>query len=111
MHELDEYLQHAGVKGMKWGVRKDRSGEKSKKSSDDAPKEKGAIRERLDSRKREREWETLTRRMHKMSTEELQFAAKRSQIETEYQNLVNTKVRIGNDPLKTRLATKEERKL
>lgn len=22
MHELDEFIQHAGVKGMKWGVRK-----------------------------------------------------------------------------------------
>jgi hypothetical protein len=40
MHELDEVLQHFGVKGMRWGVRRDNPGS-SKTKVNDATKKRG----------------------------------------------------------------------
>ena len=48
---LDTQLQHVGVKGMKWGVRKSR---KSKdRASETTPKPKSTVRKYIDSNKRE----------------------------------------------------------
>ena len=48
---LDTQLQHVGVKGMKWGVRKSR---KSKdRASETTPKPKSTVRKNIDSNRRE----------------------------------------------------------
>ena len=48
---LDTQLQHVGVKGMKWGVRKSR---KSKdRASETTPKPKSTVRKYIDSNRRE----------------------------------------------------------
>lgn len=43
---MNNYLQHYGVKGMKWGVRKDRKGKKPKKEISTAKYRKQALARR-----------------------------------------------------------------
>ena len=48
---LDTQLQHVGVKGMKWGVRKSRTSKD--RASETTPKPKSTVRKDIDSNKRE----------------------------------------------------------
>ena len=48
---LDTQLQHFGVKGMKWGVRKSRTSKD--RASETTPKPKSTVRKHIDSNKRE----------------------------------------------------------
>ena len=48
---LDTQLQHVGVKGMKWGVRKSRTSKD--RASETTPKPKSTVRKYIDSNKRE----------------------------------------------------------
>ena len=48
---LDTELQHVGVKGMKWGVRKSRTSKD--RASETTPKPKSTVRKYIDSNKRE----------------------------------------------------------
>ena len=48
---LDTQLQHVGVKGMKWGVRKSRTSKD--RASETTPKPKSTVRKHIDSNKRE----------------------------------------------------------
>ena len=66
-------IQHHGVKGMKWGVRK---------------KVKQGISERWNSAKRERSWSKLRMELDSMSPADLQKNLKRLRTENEYKQLV-----------------------
>ena len=61
-------IQHYGVKGMKWGVRK-------------------AVKTRSDSAKRERSWKKQYRDRGKMSDDELRNVVNRLRLENEFAKL------------------------
>jgi hypothetical protein len=74
--ELDDFLAHYGVKGMKWGIRKDRSsttGRRSEKSDD----RKTVDRLQRESRKKSRT----------LSNQELKLVNERLRLESEYRKL------------------------
>ena len=105
MHKLDAVLKHYGVKGMRWGVVRDRNRpggadgvpEKLKVSTDEgmvAPStvtKKGKIRKNLDSLKRERDWNKVVKEMDKLSTSDITLVSKRLGLENELKKYSNTK--------------------
>ena len=62
----ERYLEHAGVKGMKWGVRKSDSSSRVKKT-----KKPGVIRESVSSLKRESDWAKKSKNARSLSDAEL----------------------------------------
>jgi hypothetical protein len=119
MPTTEEILQHAGIKGMKWGVRRNRNqpggadgkdnSSSSKRSgkdeasdskgsakggssssskdgsnaADGAPAKKGFIKTRMDSSKRERDWNKVLKNVNKMSDAEISSVTRRIQLENE----------------------------
>lgn len=95
MHELDKVLQHAGVKGMKWGVRRDRNrpgGADGKEESTKAVDKRGKLRMQLDSLKRERQWGKVIREMDKLSTKDIVAVNSRVRLENDLKSLSRSKV-------------------
>ena len=95
---LDEILKHVGVKGMKWGVRRNRNRpggadgvEESKKVKDT----RGKVRKTLDSMKRERQWSKVLQEMDKLSTKDINAVSKRISLENELKKYSKTKG-VGN---------------
>lgn len=95
---LDEILKHVGVKGMKWGVRRNRNRpggadgiEESKKVTDT----RGKVRKTLDSMKRERQWNKVLQEMDKLSTKDINAVSKRIKLENELKMYSKTKG-VGN---------------
>lgn len=80
----EETLQHYGVKGMKWGVRKGAS-----RVSASTKKLGGRIKTRLkreyESYDRERSWSRMD--TSKMSTKQIKAASKRAGLENDFKNL------------------------
>lgn len=79
--ELEALLEHSGVKGMKWGVRKD--------------KHKGKLRTHVDSIKREHSWGKKLRESDNMSTKDIQKLASRAQLESDFKRL-SKKTNVGS---------------
>lgn len=71
MHELEEYLQHHGVKGMKWGVRR--------------------VRDKLGSLRRERQWKKVIGELDNLSTDQINVLAKRVGLENDLKRLTKNK--------------------
>lgn len=100
-HKLDskveDMLQHVGVKGMKWGIRRNRNRpggadgiEESKKPQDNRTN----LRKKLDSMKREREWKLVLKNADRLSTADINKVAKRIGLENDMKRLNKT---IGKD--------------
>ena len=68
----EEYLEHFGVKGMKWGVRKSDNSSRVKKT-----KKPGVIRESVSSLKRESDWAKKSRNARSLSDSELKSTVER----------------------------------
>ncbi len=68
----DEDLTHYGIKGMRWGVRKDQV----------------TIRERVDSLKRERQWKKVLNEADNMSTDQINAVVKRIRLENDFKKLI-----------------------
>jgi hypothetical protein len=81
MNRLDEFLEHSGVKGMKWGVRHDEHAAVTK--GDKPEKPKGKLSTHLDSLKRERQWKNVIRELDNMSTKDIKFVSKRIELEND----------------------------
>lgn len=89
-NDTKDTIQHFGVKGMRWGVRKDRgSGGNSKVT----------IRERAGSLKRERQWSKVLKEADNMTNEQLNAVAKRVGLENDLKRLVK----------ESRMATKSDK--
>lgn len=73
---LDDVLQHFGVKGMRWGVRKD-----------DKSSSKVGIRDRASSLKRERQWKKVLGEVDNMTNEQMHAIAKRVRLENDFKRL------------------------
>lgn len=90
MHELDEVLHHFGVKGMKWGVRKDRT---------QGGNSKVTIKERVGSLKRERQWSRVLKEADNMTNEQLNAVANRVGLENDLKRLTK----------ESKMATKQDK--
>lgn len=78
---LDDYLQHYGVKGMRWGVR------------NDSP----TLREKFNSLKREHQWKKVVRNVDKLTTEEINIVTKRLGMENDLKRLSKSTGRSKHD--------------
>lgn len=103
MHKLDEVLQHAGVKGMKWGVRRDTDkdggadGKTDPKDNKAPTKETGKIGKHLYSMKRERQWTKTLHQVDSMSTKDISSVTKRISMENNLKSLSKTKIATKKD--------------
>jgi len=92
MKELDDLLQHHGIKGMKWGRRKSGGSGQSNK-----PKEPGLVKQHLNSMKRERQWKKVANNAHNMSTHDINRVANRIQMENTLKRLSKSNVGSKKD--------------
>lgn len=100
MNELSDILQHHGVKGMKWGVIRDRNrpgGADGKWESEKVADTRGKLQKRLDSMKRERQWNSVLRELDKMSTKDINTVNKRIKLENSLKTLSKSKVATKKD--------------
>jgi hypothetical protein len=95
----EEVIQQSGVRGMKWGIRRDytqRGGADGKLDAVDKPI-RTAIGKHLNSLKREREWKSVLREMDTLSTKEITDVAKRVTLENSLKTLSRSKVGTKSD--------------
>lgn len=100
MHELDKVLQHHGVKGMKWGVMRNRNrpgGADGKEESTKVVDKRGKLKMQLDSLKRERQWGKVVREMDKLSTKDINAVSNRIGLENDLKRLSRSKVGNAKD--------------
>jgi hypothetical protein len=100
MHDLDGVLKHHGVKGQKWGVIRDRNrpgGADGKWESEKQVDNRGKLQKRLDSMKRERQWNSVLREMDKMSTKDINTVTTRVRLENDLKRLSKSKVATKKD--------------
>lgn len=95
----DLYLLHYGVKGMKWGVRKDRDRSALKARRERAREAMKSRKSRLRNYTGLRGSEARTRYrkqdIDKMSNAELQAAVNRMNLERQYRTLTKVDIKIG----------------
>ena len=91
MHELDEILQHHGVKGMRWGQHHGAHG------SEISFKERGKLAKHLDSLKRERSWNKHLKDVDNMSTKDINAVTKRVSAENTLKGLTKHKIATKKD--------------
>ena len=77
MNEMESILKHHGVKGMKWGVIRDRS--------------KTTIRDHLNSLSRERSWKKILKEVDNLSTKQIHEVSKRVNLENDLKRLSRDK--------------------
>ena len=90
----DEVLKHAGIKGMRWGVRRDRNrpgGADGKEESTKVKDTRGKIGKQLDSWKRERDWNKVLKGIDKLTTKDINSVSKRIGLENDLKSLSKTK--------------------
>ena len=73
----EQYLMHYGVLGMRWGIRRKRTGSKVSRSSEKKVKETSVVEKNQNGQTKRR-----------MSNKELQARVKRLRLEAEYARLV-----------------------
>jgi len=78
MKDVEEILQHYGVKGMKWGVSKARKAGSAVKTR---------VKEELTSRKRERGWAKTISKMDSMDTKEINRTFQRILMENDMKRI------------------------
>lgn len=96
----DEVLKHVGVKGMKWGVRRNRNrpgGADGVEESKKVPDKRGKLLKTIDSMKREQAWKNIVKEADKMSTKEINMVSKRIGLENDMKRLSKSKVANPKD--------------
>lgn len=91
----DEILKHHGVKGMKWGVRRDRNrpgGADGKEESDKIADTRSKLTKKLDSLKRERQWNKVLKSMNELNTKDITTVTNRIKLENSLKTLSKSKV-------------------
>lgn len=96
---MSNQLQHSGVKGMRWGIRRpyNRPGGADGKPDAGDSKPRGRVGARLDSMKRERHWSHVLKDLDNMSTKDIAIATKRVSLENNLKVLSKSKVATKKD--------------
>lgn len=81
---MDDILKHYGIKGMRWGVSRNR---------------RGTIREKYRSLKRERSWYKMLKNMDKMNTKDINNISRRVSLENELKLLSKSKIGTSKDKI------------
>ena len=84
---LDSQLQHVGVKGMKWGVRKSRTSKD--RASETTPKTKSTLRKYIDSNKREIGMLNMVKDLDGLSDNEIRNRLNRVRNENDMKAILN----------------------
>ena len=86
----DDVLKHAGIKGMRWGVKRDRNrvgGADGKEESEKIKDTRGKVKKNLDSMKRERQWKSVLKDVDKLNTKDITAVTKRVTLENNLKKL------------------------
>lgn len=92
-------IQHSGVMGMKWGVRRDRNrpgGADGKADAKDKPI-RTALGKKWNSLKRERQWNSVLKEMDNLSTKDITTIARRVSLENSLKTLSRSKFGTKKD--------------
>ena len=84
---LDTQLQHVGVKGMKWGVRKSRTSKD--RASETTPKPKSTVRKYIDSNRRELGMNKLVKDVHTLPDAEVVRRVNRVRNENDFRRAID----------------------
>ena len=84
---LDTQLQHVGVKGMKWGVRKSRTSKD--RASETTPKPKSTVRKYVDSNRRELGMHKLVKDVHTLPDAEVVRRVNRVRNENDFRRAID----------------------
>lgn len=98
--DMSNVLQHVGIKGMRWGVRRDRNrpgGADGKEESSKVVDKRGKLRKNLDSMKRERDWKKVLNEVDKLNTKDIQKVSKRIDLENDLKKLSKSKMAKSKD--------------
>lgn len=90
MHKLNEMLKHSGIKGMRWGIRRNRNrpgGADGKEESGKVSDNRTVLKKKLDSMKRERQWKQILKEFDKLNTKDVRTVTKRIQDENSLKKL------------------------
>jgi hypothetical protein len=91
-------LEHAGVKGMHWGVRRDTNRPGGADGiPDKGEKKRGKLGKHLDSLKRERSWNKALKEVHNMSAKDIKIVASRISLENNFKALSRGKMGTKKD--------------
>ena len=115
MDSIDDILQHAGVKGMKWGVVRSKSAKAAAKAgkvaSSGAKKVANSrVGKEVGSVKREMQWNKVLKDVSNMTTAEIGKKATRLQQENEIKRMSANKDGVSLNP-KDRKAASDRRKI
>lgn len=89
-------LQHHGIKGMKWGVIRDRNrpgGADGKEESTKVVDKRNRVTKKLDSLSRERQWSKVLKNVNELNTKDINTVVKRINLENNLKTL--SKSRVG----------------
>ena len=84
---LDTQLQHVGVKGMKWGVRKSRTSKD--RASETTPKPKSTLRKYVDSNRRELGMNKMLKDVHTLPDAEVVRRVNRVRNENDFRRAID----------------------
>ena len=91
---LDTQLQHVGVKGMKWGVRKSRTSKD--RASETTPKPKSTLRKYVDSNRRELGMNKLVKDVHTLPDTEVVRRVNRVRNENDFRRAIDNTAFVNN---------------
>jgi hypothetical protein len=99
MSGLDDILKHHGVKGMRWGVvrNRNRPGGADGRPDKNDNQATTAIGRRLNSMKRERQWKAVLKEVDSMTTKEITAVKKRVDLENSLKTLSKSKAANKKD--------------
>ena len=90
----DTQLQHVGVKGMKWGVRKSRTSKD--RASEQTPKPKSTLRKYVDSNRRELGMNKLVKDVHTLPDTEVVRRVNRVRNENDFRRAIDNTAFVNN---------------
>lgn len=90
--ELNDIIKHYGIKGMRWGVRREIGPDGRVRNTG-----KTTVKEKLGSLKRERDWKKVLKEMDNMSIDEIKTVSTRIGLENELKRLSKTNIASKKD--------------
>ena len=97
---LGDILKHHGVKGMKWGVRRNRNrpgGADGKEESEKVVDKRTKLAKNISSMNRERQWKKVVNNVDSLTTPQITAVAKRIGLENDMKRLSKSKMAKPKD--------------